>query len=407
MNHAGPAIAMLPTEEAAKLRGRGPVSAKPYYDPDWWELERKAIFMRTWLHIGHVCELPEPGSFIRREVEFANASLLIVRGKDGNVRSFHNVCTHRGTQLTQDTHGKRGQFSCPYHMWTYGTDGRLLSAPDFDRFYVAKEDCALRQVATEVVAGMIFINFDPAPRETAREFFGTIADAMEVLPMARATHFTEWTYEIEANWKTNFDNFQENYHLRFIHPRTGEQIIGPDNPFGYPTHYGFSGPHRSQTLWKNPSPPPVPETMVMAYKRVAALAAKDGVSFQKTDFKLFPCLHVVGLPPNQYTHTMMPLGPGRTRGTIRMYWIGEAENASRLFTREFSAMTIRDVLSEDRHAVEAGQRGLNSGAVEKVHFQDHEMLLRHLYETVEERVAEYVAESGAQVRYPSPLRGEG
>ena len=139
------------------------------------------------------------------------------------------------------------------------------------------------------------------------------------------------------------------------------------------------------------NPPPVPEMMVKAYTRVAALAAKDGVSFQKTDFKLFPCLHVVGLPPNQYTHTMMPLGPSRTRGTIRMYWTSETENASRMFTREFSAMTIRDVLSEDRHAVEAGQRGLNSGAIEKVHFQDHEMLLRHLYETVEAQVAEYLA----------------
>jgi len=404
-----PSIDMLPTVEAAKLRGRGPVSALPYYDPDWWELERKAIFMRTWLHIGHVCEIPEPGSFIRRDVEFAGASLLIVRGKDGAVRSFHNACTHRGTQLTQDTHGKRGQFSCPYHMWTFGTDGRLITAPDFERFYVAKDDCSLKQVATEVVAGLIFINFDPVPEQTARSFFGPIADEMEGLPMARAIDFTEWTYEIEANWKTNFDNFQENYHLRFIHPRTGEQIIGPDNPFGYPTHYGFSGPHRSQTLWKNPSPPPVPETMTMAYSRAAVLAAKDGVTFAKTDFKLFPCLHVVGLPPNQYTHTMMPLGPHRTLGTIRMYWMSKAENASRLFTREFSGMTIRDVLSEDRHAVEAGQRGLNSGAIDKIHFQDHEMLPRHLYETVQAQVAEYRADQEAvalgQGRRPSVAAG--
>ena len=128
--NAQQSIRMLPVEEAAKLRGRGPVSAKPYYDPDWWELERKAIFLRSWLHVAHICEVPEPGSFIRREIEFAGASLLIVRGKDGEIRSFHNVCVHRGTQLTQELSGKRGQFSCPYHRWTYGTDGRLLSAPD-------------------------------------------------------------------------------------------------------------------------------------------------------------------------------------------------------------------------------------------------------------------------------------
>ncbi len=112
---------MLPVPEAAKLRGAGPVSSKPYYDPEWWELERKAIFMRTWLHVGHVCEIPEPGSFIKREIEFARASLLIVRGKDGAVRAFHNVCTHRGTQLVAEAEGKKAQFSCPYHMWTYGS----------------------------------------------------------------------------------------------------------------------------------------------------------------------------------------------------------------------------------------------------------------------------------------------
>jgi phenylpropionate dioxygenase-like ring-hydroxylating dioxygenase large terminal subunit len=278
-------------------------------------------------------------------------------------------------------------------MWTFGQDGRLLSAPDFERFYLAKEDCALKQVRTQVLAGMIFINFDPEPTESVREFFGPIADEMEALPVARAIDFTEWRYEIDANWKLNFDNFQENYHLRFIHPRSGAQIIGPENPFGYPTHYGFSGPHRSQTLWTNPDPPPPSPTLVMGYTRAAQLAAKDGMIFPKTDFKLFPCLHVVGLPPSQqYTHTMMPLGPGRTRGTIRMYWTSEADCASRLFAREFGAMSIRDVLSEDRHAVEAGQRGIASGAVEQVHFQDHEMLLRHLYETVQAKVADYQVE---------------
>ena len=66
-------------------------------------------------------------------------------------------------------------------MWTYGSDGALLSAPDFERFHIAREACALKPVATEVVAGLIFVNFDPQPVQTAREFFGPIADAMERL----------------------------------------------------------------------------------------------------------------------------------------------------------------------------------------------------------------------------------
>jgi len=70
-----------PDEQTAWL-GSEPIPAKYYYDPEWFEQERQAIFMRTWLEVGHVCELPEKGSWIRRELEFANASILIVRGKD-------------------------------------------------------------------------------------------------------------------------------------------------------------------------------------------------------------------------------------------------------------------------------------------------------------------------------------
>jgi len=96
-----------------------------------------------------------------------------------------------------------------------------------------------------------------------------------------------------------------------------------------------------------------------------------------------------------YTHTHWPLGPGRTRGIIRMYWMKRDDCASRVFTRELGAMSIRDVLSEDRYAVESAQRGLASGAVDRLHLQDHEMLLRHLYEEVEARVGAYLSAPGS------------
>jgi phenylpropionate dioxygenase-like ring-hydroxylating dioxygenase large terminal subunit len=387
------AITMLPTEEAAKLRGTGPLPSRPYWDPEWWEMERQAIFMRTWLHIGHVCEIAEAGMFIRREVEFARASLLIVRGKDGAVRAFHNACTHRGTQLVSDeAEGKRDRFSCPYHMWTYGTDGALISAPDFERFYVEKKDCALKQVHCEVVGGYIFVNFARQPQQTCRAFFGPIADEMEKLPAARATHFSECTYEIAANWKTNFDNFQENYHLRFVHPRTSASTCWDENPFGYPVAYGFSGPHRSQTLPTNPNPPPPSPIMLDAYMRMGAIGAREGLTFPKADFKLFPAFHIVGLAPNQFSHTMWPLGPDRTRGQVRFYFTSENDSASKLYARELTTMVIADVLCEDRDAIVSAQRGLSSGAVEQIHFQDHEMLPRHLYETVTAMVEAWQAE---------------
>lgn len=390
----GEIFEMMGVEDAAARLGRGPLDAAPYHDPVWWELEREAVFRRGWVPIAHACEVPEPGSFVRREVEYANASLLVVRGRDGEVRAFHNACRHRGSRLVDEASGQKSRFSCRYHMWTYGADGALLSAPDFERFAVDRADCALKPVAAEVVGGLVFVNF--APRQSAREFLGPVADAMEALPMARATHFTEWTYEIEANWKTNFDNFQENYHLRFIHPRTGAQALGAENPFGYPSHYGFCGPHRSQRLWRNPEPSPPPEGLKLGYSHMAAIARAEGLDFAKTDFKLFPCLHVVALPPYQnYTHAMYPLSPTRTRGQVRMYWTAPAADAWAQFTREFAAVAIRDVLSEDRHAVEASQQGL--AAIDRVHFQDHEVLLRHLYLEVDSRVRAFMAERAARV----------
>ncbi len=109
--------------------GTAPVPAGPYYQDDYFELEREAIFKRSWLHIGHVCELPEPGSFMVREIEIAEASILVTRDSDGIIRAFHNVCPHRGTQLVTDpSEGKRSSFTCPYHAWTFNADGALRSA---------------------------------------------------------------------------------------------------------------------------------------------------------------------------------------------------------------------------------------------------------------------------------------
>ena len=124
------------------------------------------------------------------------------------------------------------------------------------------------------------------------------------------------------------------------------------------------------------------------------IGAREGLVYPKIDFKMFPCFHMVGLMPNLFTHTMWPLGPDRTRGQVRFYYTSENDSASKLFAREMTTMSILDVLCEDRDAIVSAQKGLASGAVSEVHFQDHEMLPRHLYETVQAIVADYQAEQG-------------
>src|SRR5262245_51569677 len=160
-----PSVFHPPSNDDLAGLGTEPIPAGPYYRADYFELEREAVFKRTWLQIGHVSELPEPGCFIVREVEIARASILLVRGKDAQVRAFHNVCTHRGTQLVAEASGKRPVFTCRYHGWTYGHDGQLRSAPDFERFYVDESSCGLSRVAVDVCAGLIFINLDASPAQ--------------------------------------------------------------------------------------------------------------------------------------------------------------------------------------------------------------------------------------------------
>lgn len=385
----------VPQEDLDWL-GTGPIPAAAYYDPAYYELEREAVFRRGWVNVGHVSELPATGGFIKRELEFAKASLLIVRGRDQQIRAFHNVCTHRGTQLIDEAQGTNTKFSCRYHMWTFSDQGALLSAPDFEAFGVSKESCGLTTVRLEIVAGLIFVNLS-GTAETLRESLGVFADQMEATPVARATGFSEYHYEVEANWKLCFDNFQENYHLRFIHPQTGHGGVGTDNPFGYPQRYRFEGPHRGQTIWYNVDAPPQGPVQQMARERNFAALMQKGMLGGESDneyFVPFPNIFMLGSPFQNFTHIVYPISASRSRGVIRVYWVGEPDTASEAFGREYHLMMLRDVHSEDLDVIEAGQRGLSSGALKHIHFQTQEALCRHLFMQVDQRVERYRRELG-------------
>lgn len=395
MNTQTPASYTPPSTEEAAYLGTGPIPAGPYYRDDYFELEREAIFKRSWLQVGHVCELEEPGSYILRPLEFADASILITRGKDGAIRAFHNVCTHRGTRLVTEESGVRSTFTCPYHAWTFGNDGQLRSAPDFERFYIDKKQCGLPPVAVDVCAGLIFINLDSSPEQSLHQYLGPLVEQLETLPVARATTFTEYVYDIDANWKLTYDNFQENYHLRFIHPRSGGGgAVGPDNQFGYPERYGFYGEHRAQTIWSNPAPILSP-TQLLAFGRLVPDLMEKGLMdgpHGRDYYALFPNFFLIGNPVQHFSHTVIPISARKSRGVFRIYWVGDDSSASERFGREFSMVNLRDVHSEDRAVIEAGQRGLASGALEYIHFQEQEVLLRHLMYHVDAKVQAYKAE---------------
>jgi len=384
-------------EEIARL-GTAPIPAEPYYRSEYFELEREAIFKKTWLNVGHVCELPQPGSFIVRPIDAAKASLLITRGRDDKIRAFHNVCTHRGTQLVEEACGNRSSFTCPYHAWTFNYDGKLRAAPDFERFYIDKSELDLPEVAADVCAGLIFVNLDKSPSQGLRESLGPLAEQLEAMPVARATGFSEWVYELDANWKLIWDNFQENYHLRFIHSRSATPACGEDNPFGYAVNFSFYGPHRKQLIWSNPNSTLKP-TQKFAFGKLAAFAKADGLFDNphiKDYFALFPNFNIVGTPTGHFSQCVQPISATRSRSVVRMYWVGEDENATERFGRELSMASTMEVHAEDTSVLEAGQRGLSSGALKYIHFQSQEVLCRHFFDAVDSAVQAYKAERNAQ-----------
>src|SRR5579871_482155 len=118
------------TEHYPEL-GTKPVSYDDSTSPEFYELEREAIFRRTWLNVGRVEQLARKGSYFTREIDAAGTSIVVVCGLDDEVRAFHNICRHRGNKLvwqddpSAETKGACRQFACKYHGWRYGLDGSL------------------------------------------------------------------------------------------------------------------------------------------------------------------------------------------------------------------------------------------------------------------------------------------
>lgn len=185
-----------------------------YTDPAIYELELERIVYRNWIFAGHVSQLPEPGDF--RVLNVAGESAIIVRGKDGTLNAFANVCRHRGSLVCLEESGHTDKFSCPYHGWMYDIDGNLFAARDMpEDFDMAAH--SLKTVSIGVVHGLIFICFTDKPLslEGCRE---ELAEPMAMFDFENLKVAAMKTYDIPANWKLSIENYQECYHCATAHP---------------------------------------------------------------------------------------------------------------------------------------------------------------------------------------------
>ena len=202
----------------------GPISYEDSISPEHYELERRAIFERTWLNVGRVEQLPRPGSYFTKDLDVARTSLIIARGLDGEVRAFHNMCRHRGNKLVwqdypdQETQGVGRQFTCKYHGWRYGTDGACTFVQQESEFFdFDKADYGLVPVHLDVWEGFIFVNLDKATPQPLRDYLGAFAAGLDGYPFGEMTQVHKYRADVHANWKLYIDAFAEFYHAPVLH----------------------------------------------------------------------------------------------------------------------------------------------------------------------------------------------
>ncbi|MGB8388816.1 aromatic ring-hydroxylating oxygenase subunit alpha, partial [Mycobacterium sp.] len=238
------------TEHYPEL-GTGPISFRDSTSAEFYELEREAIFKRTWLNVGRIEDLARAGSYLTKEIEVAHASIIVVKGKDGVIRAFHNICRHRGNKLVwndfphEETKGACRQFTCKYHGWRYDLDGALIFVQQEAEFFdVDKSAYGLRPVHCDVWNGFIFINLADEPPQGLREFLGPMITGLDDYPFDKLTERYDFIAQNNSNWKIFADAFQEYYHVPALHPQqVPPQVRDPSAGFEC-AHFQIDGPHR-------------------------------------------------------------------------------------------------------------------------------------------------------------------
>jgi phenylpropionate dioxygenase-like ring-hydroxylating dioxygenase large terminal subunit len=182
--------------------------------------ERKEIFDRCWLYVGHTSEVPDQGDFRARTV--AGRPLVLWRGNDGAVRVFLNACRHRGAQLCRVPEGNARGMSCFYHAWTYSSDGKLTGLPDADGYGPGFERGRFGLTGPPLVdtyRGFVFCCFDPDAVSLpdylgrAKEYLDLVADQSPEMEVVQGVH----EYSMAANWKLFVENSLDGYHLIPLH----------------------------------------------------------------------------------------------------------------------------------------------------------------------------------------------
>lgn len=393
--------------------GHAPIPTDLYASPETFELERAHIFKRAWLCVGREEDVKSPGDFVVTQVEACNASALIARGKDGKLRAFHNICTHRGNTLVTVCEGNANRFTCGYHAWTFSNEGELVGVTDAAMFFdLDRAKCGLKPIHIDTWRGFIYLNFADQPAQTLRQSLGGMANKLDGFPFEKFSAYVTISGIYEGNWKIALDAFQESYHLGYVHKISfGPNFSAGENPTGRMISAEFFGPHHSASIWGNrdAKPRPIERTaFAAAGVMVAANNQEDLVELEQLPPTINPSrdpnwgIEMNVIFPNQMlfvnrqgvlAHFIHPISHDRTRWEFRLYF-KPVTNARELFAQQLQLSLSRDSFAEDALIIEAIHRNIKSGALKHFQYQDNEVFPRHLYNVVRDMLKAAEAEAG-------------
>ncbi len=192
------------------------IPATWYVDDGVAELERQAVFGSTWQVVARIDQLQQPGQFVTAEL--AGEPLVVVRGADHQLRAFYNVCRHHAAAVVTQEQGTASILRCPYHGWSYGLDGALKGAPEFEGVCgFDRSQNGLLPVQVEIWEQFVFINLD-AKAPSLADFLGGLVQRVVPLNLSSVHFFERRSYSLNCNWKVFVDNYLDGgYHVPHLH----------------------------------------------------------------------------------------------------------------------------------------------------------------------------------------------
>lgn len=323
----------------APLAHASTLSGDFYTDPRVFHLERRTVFSRSWIAVGHTEEVAQPGQYLTCQV--GGESVLVVRGEDGILRAFFNVCRHHAAHVLTQPCGRVERLKCPYHGWVYRLDGTFQSAPELhgtQQFDPLQN--GLLPVAVDTWEKFVFVHLDPNP-EPLQSFLGGLVQSVAPLNFSGLHFYERRSWDIACNWKVFVDNYLDGgYHIPFLH-----QGLSAILPFKAYTIETFD----RVCLQKSPIDPSGGDAVTVGVRRGEAQY-----------YWLYPNFMLNWYRGYLDTNLVIPLSENRMRVVFDFYFDDTSPAAAE---RNRASMAVSERIQDEDHAIcESVQRNLSSRA---------------------------------------------